>query len=55
MHYWSIKSILQGNDTEIYSALNEGKIVVAERFIKTFKNKIHKCMTSIWKKCLSIM
>ena len=34
------------NVQEIYSALNEGKSVVAERFIRTLKNKIYKCMTS---------
>ena len=42
----SIKSWLHGNDTEMYSAHNEGKSVVAERFIRTFKNKIYKYMTS---------
>ena len=32
------KSWLQENDIELYSTDNEGKIVVAERFIKTLKN-----------------
>ena len=32
------KSWLQDNDIELYSTDNEGKIVVAERFIKTLKN-----------------
>ena len=27
----------------------EGKSVIAERFIQTLKNKVHKCMTSISK------
>ena len=30
----------------MYSTHNEGKSVVAERFIRTKKNKIYKCMTS---------
>ena len=33
----------------MYSTHNEGKSVVAERFIKTPKNKIYKYMTSISK------
>ena len=45
----SIKSWLEKNDIEIYSIHNEGKFVVAERFIRTFKNKFYKCMTSISK------
>ena len=28
---------------------NEGKSVVAERFIRTLKDKIYKYMTSLWK------
>ena len=35
------------NDIGMYSAHNEGKSVVAERFISTLKNKIFKYMTSI--------
>ena len=30
----------------MYSTHNEGKSVVAERFIRTLKNKIYKYMTS---------
>ena len=30
---------------EMYSTHNEGKSVVAERFIRTFKNRIDKYMT----------
>ena len=41
-----MKSILQNNDTEMYSK-HEGKSVVAERFIRTLKNKIYKYMTSM--------
>ena len=33
----------------MYSTRNEGKSVIAERFIKTIKSKIYKCMTSISK------
>ena len=33
----------------MYSLNNEGKSVVAERFIGTLKNKIHKYMTLILK------
>ena len=36
----------------MYSTLNEGKSVVAERFIRTSKNKIYKCMTSIKIVCI---
>ena len=37
------------NAIEMYSTNNEGKSVVAERFIRTLKNKIYKYMTSISK------
>ena len=33
----------------MYSTHNEGKSVVAERFIRTLKNKIYKHMTAISK------
>ena len=33
----------------MYSTFNEGKSVVAERFIKTMKNKIYKHMTTVGK------
>ena len=32
--------LLKDNDTEIYSIHNEGKSVVAERFIRTLKTKL---------------
>ena len=48
-HNRSIKSWLEKNDIEMYSTHNEGKSVVAERFIRTIKNKIYKHMTSISK------
>ena len=31
----------------MHSTHDEGKSVVAERFIRTLKNKNYKCMTSI--------
>ena len=43
----SIKSWLERNDIEMYSTHNEDKSVVAERFIRTFKNKTYKYMTSV--------
>ena len=36
----------------MYSTNNEGKPVVAERFIRALKNKIFKQMTAISNKCL---
>ena len=45
----SMKSWLQDNDIAMYSTNNEGKSVVAERFIRTLKNKNYKYMTSISK------
>ena len=45
----SVKSWLQDNDITIYSTHNEGKSVVAEKFIRTLKNKIYKYVTSISK------
>ena len=50
----SFKKWLKGNDIEMYSTNNEGKSVIAERFIKTLKNKIYKYMTSIQKMCILI-
>ena len=40
---------MKTNNIEIYSTHNEGKSVVAERFIRTLKNKIFKHMTAISK------
>ena len=45
----SFKKWLQDNDIVVYSTHNEGKSVVAERFIRTLKSKISKYMTSISK------
>ena len=43
------KKWLRDNDIVMYSAHNEGKSVVDERFIITLKSKIYKYMTSISK------
>ena len=43
------KKWLRDNDVFMYSTHNEGKSVVAERFIRTLKSKIYKYMTSISK------
>ena len=40
---------LKDNDIEMYSTHNEGKSVVAERFIRTLKNKTYKHMIAISK------
>ena len=41
--------MVRKNDIELYSTDNEGKSVIAERFIRTKKNKIYKQMPSISK------
>ena len=43
------KKWLKDNETEMYSTYNEGKSVVAERFIRTLKNKIYKHKTAVLK------
>ena len=45
----SFKKWLKDNDISIYSTDIEGKSAVAERFIRTLKNKIYKHMTAISK------
>ena len=45
----SFKKWLQNNDTTMYSTNNEGKSVIAERFIRILKTKIYKYMISISK------
>ena len=49
-----IKPWLQVNFIEMYSTNNEGKSVVAERFIRTLKKKIYKYRSSIKKLCIMI-
>ena len=43
------KKWLKDNGVSMYSTHNEGKSVIAERFIRTLKNKIYKHMTAISK------
>ena len=43
------KKWLSDNDIIMYSTYNEGKSVVAERFIRTLKSKLYKHMTAIGK------
>ena len=45
----SFKVFLKINNIEMHPTYNEGKSVVAERFIRTLKNKIFKHMTVISK------
>ena len=45
----TFKDFLKINNIEMYSTYNEGKSIVAERFITTLKNKIFKHMTAISK------
>ena len=45
-----MKSWLENNAVEIYLTNDEGKYVVAERFIRTLESKIYKYMSSISKK-----
>ena len=45
----SFKKWIKDNDIGMYSTNNEGKSVIAERFIRTLKTKIYKYMTSISK------
>ena len=44
-----MKSWLEKSYIEIYSTHNEGKSVIAERFIRNLKNKSYKYTTSISK------
>ena len=47
--YNASKKWLSDNDIIMYSTYNEGKSVVAERFIRTLKNKLYKHMTATGK------
>ena len=49
----NFKKWLKNNDIIMYSTYNEGKYLVAERFIKTLRNKIYKHMTAISKNVYS--
>ena len=45
----SYTDFLKINNIDMYSTFNEGKSVIAERFIRTLKKKIHMHMTAISK------
>ena len=45
----SFKDFLKINNIEMYSTYNEGKSIVAERFIRTLNNKIFIHMTAVSK------
>ena len=50
------KKWLKDNNIEMYSTYNEGKSVVAERFVRTLKNKIYKHMIAISKNvCFDVL
>ena len=44
-----LKKLLKENDIEMHSTHNEGQSVVAERFIRTLKNKIFKHVIAVSK------
>ena len=48
-----VEKWLSDNDINMYSTYNEGKSVVAERFIRTLKNKLYKHMTATGKNVYS--
>ena len=45
----SVKDFLKMNNVEMYLTYNEAKSVIAERFIRTLKNKVFKHMAAISK------
>ena len=51
----SMKSWLEKNDIEMRSTHNEGKSIVAERFIRTLKNKMYKYMSSVSKNVCTLI
>ena len=44
-----MKSWLEKNNIKMYSTHNEGTSVATERFVRTLKSTIYKCMTSVLK------
>ena len=48
------KKRVKDNDIEMYSMHNEGKFVVAKRFIRSLKTKIYKYMTLVLKDVILI-
>ena len=51
----AFKKWLSDNDIIMYSTYNEGKSVVAERFIRTPKNKLYKHMTATGKNAYYVL
>ena len=52
----SFKNFLKINNIEMHSTYNEGKSVIAGRFVRTLKNKIFKHMTAISKNvCFDVL
>ena len=52
----NFKKWLANNDISMYSMYNEGKSVVAERFIRTLRNKLYKHMTTVSKNvCYNVL
>ena len=45
----TFKDFLQINNIEMYSTYNQGKSVVAERFVRTLKDMIFKYMAAVSK------
>ena len=45
----SFKNLLKENNIEMHSTYNEGNSGLAERFLKTLKNKIYKHITTMSK------
>ena len=45
----AFKKWLSDNDITMYSTYNEGRSVVAEKFIRTLKNNLYKHMTATGK------
>ena len=50
-----MKSWVEKNAVEMYSTHNEGKSVIAERFIRALKNKIYKYMILVSKNELTFL
>ena len=48
-YYKFFKKWLEDNDIEMHSTYRERNCVVAERFIRTLKNRIYKHMTAVSK------
>ena len=50
-----MKSWVEKNAVEMYSTHNEGKSVIAERFIRAWKNKIYKYVILVSKNELTFL